>query len=146
MDLIIKQIQSADNAKVAVQNLQFDPSFPSKMKMINGSYFSAEMRTWLMPLSKDAWASFKAIFESVPVTKYFDESALTQNLTKDLTTFKKLSNLEANLEANTTQCVLVRYCEAIPDRVFLQVPKECKDWKDFLNNTIGKYWHTEEKV
>jgi integrase/recombinase XerD len=145
MDLIIKQIQSADNAKVAVQNLQFDPSFPLKMKQINGSYFSAEMRTWLMPLSKEAWASFKAIFDGVPVTKYFDKSALTQDLTevtKDLTTFKKLSNLEAN----TTQCVLVCYCKAIPDRVFLQVPKERKDWKDFLNNTIGKYWHTEEKV
>lgn len=44
------------------------------------------------------------------------------------------------------ESVVCRFTPQIPNRVFLEVPKNRKDWVDFIKSLNKWWWHPEEKV
>lgn len=163
MELQIKKIQLENSTRIAVTNAQFDPSFPAKMKHVKGSYFSPEMKAWLMPYTKEAWGVFKSVFEGIPVTNLPDNLEPVPQTIKPfvpyaVSTQTKNSTIVALpdyfVPAETAPAIsgiseenlTIRYCAEKPDRVFLVVPPQRKDWKDFVNKIPGKWWHSKEKL
>ncbi|MEI7587565.1 site-specific integrase [Runella sp.] len=167
MELFVEQIHINDAICVAVKNTRFDPSFPGKMKQVKGSYFSPEVKAWLMPYTKEAWSLFKNVFQGVSVTKsgehqhvvshvkatdgtpkdltYSKESASTVQLPEYFIRAEAPSSIPENLGSDIDR-LIIRYCAEKQDRVFLAVPPHRKDWKTFVNQTSGKWWHAKEKL
>jgi site-specific recombinase XerD len=163
MELQIKKIQLENSTRIAVINARFDSSFPAKMKQVKGSYFSPEIKAWLMPYTKEAWGVFKSVFKGIPVTNLPDNmesvpesiksnaSYEVSNKTKDSTIAVLPSNfipteIASAIPEISDAHLIIRYCAEKPDRVFLVVPPQRKDWKDFVNKIPGKWWHSREKL
>ncbi len=167
MELLVEQIHINNAICVAVKNTRFDPSFPGKMKQVKGSYFSPAVKAWLMPYTKEAWSLFKNVFEGVPVTKSIEyqrivspektpqvisenlvdakASVTTVQLPEYFNRIEAPSLIPVNFEA-TVDHLTIQYCTEKPDRVFLTVPPHRKDWKSFINQIPGKWWHAKEKL
>jgi len=167
MELIVGPVQINDAICVAVKNTRFDPAFPGKMKQVKGSYFSPEARAWLMPYTKEAWSLFKNVFEGIPVIKSVDNVQVvsnaepTQRLAKETAhPIKQTSAVQlpdyfvqavvpsdiAEKPGNIADRIIIRYCSEQPERVYLTVPQHRKDWKVFVNQIPGKWWHAKEKL
>ena len=114
-----------------------------------------------MPYTKEAWSVFQRVFEGIPVTNLPEnmesvpESTKTiaphgiSNQTKD-STIVALPDYFVNAEtapaAFTDDRLTIRYCAEKPDRVFLVVPDQRKDWSEFIQKIPGKWWHSREKL
>lgn len=159
MELQIKKVQFENTTRIAVINAQFDTSFPVKMKQVKGSYFSPEMKAWLMPYTKEAWSVFKSVFEGIPVRNLPSisesipptDSCETSNQAQDsmavvLPNYFTPAETAPAMTETSDEHLFIRYCTEKPDRVFLVVPPQRKDWKDFINSIPGKWWHSREKL
>ena len=163
MELQIKKIELENSTRIAVINAQFDSSFPAKMKQVKGSYFSPEIKAWLMPYTKEAWGVFKSVFEGIPVMSLpgntqSDPNIVMSTLPPEVKDQMQISSAVAlpsyivpvenapMVSESPEDYLTVRYCAEKPDRVFLAVPPQRKDWKDFVNKIPGKWWHSREKL
>jgi site-specific recombinase XerD len=163
MDIKVSSMDWENTTRIAVKNLQYDPSFPAMMKQVKGSYFSPEIKAWLMPSTKEAWSQFRSVFEGIPVTPQLNDAKSPSDTITSPISVEGVQQMEppsigalpdyfTNAETvpapseTPEDCITVRYCAEKPDRVFLFVPPHRKDWKYFVNQTPGKWWHSKEKL
>lgn len=83
MELHIQALNISNTTRIGIINRQFDDTFPSKIKLIQGSRWSPVFRCWHIPYTATSWMHFKQIFDNVLIVHpAFDQKlpiALPQN-------------------------------------------------------------------
>lgn len=62
MQIQTKFIEVAQIRRIGIQNLQYDESFPGKMKQVHGARWAPEHRCWHIAESIEAWRQFRELF------------------------------------------------------------------------------------
>ena len=173
MKITIAPASLENKDSIAVRIDAFDADFPVLMKKIPGARWIPEQKAWVIARHQENYTLLKSLFgaENVAVSKTGFEGFVpgtsghepspapihaTSSEPKDdgpsnIPLPDYFARVEASLPAAEKEgppgdCVTVRYCAEKPDRVFLVVPPQRKDWKAFLNQTPGKWWHSREKM
>lgn len=170
MELHIKPLSIEGSERVAVVNTQFNTAFPAKMKEIKGSRWTPEHNCWHIPYTREAWTKFQEVFEGhtiirdVSSNEVITEAAITDGMTarhpvsiaiNTDTTNADSENFDAITDGATarhpvsteaTQKVIARRCIEQPDRVFLSILEDRKDWIIYIAQTKGQAWHSAENL
>ena len=168
MELHIYPLSIETTQRIGVVNKQFDSAFPVKMKQINGSRWTSEHQCWHIPYTKEAWQLFEQLFEGHTIIR---EIKQTEKEANAVSTVREVSNLpdgfsssrplsissvekvletlkisETLTETQQATKLIARMSADKPDRVFLIVPKERLDWKAYIHQIKGSWWHTADKI
>ena len=73
MELHIQAINISNTTRIGIVNRQFDDTFPSKIKQIQGSRWSPVFRCWHIPYTAKSWTHFKEIFDNVLIVNLQDK-------------------------------------------------------------------------
>jgi integrase/recombinase XerD len=67
MPLVLSPFEHLGTKYIAVTNKGFIPDLPQQMKQINGAWWLADIRQWLIPYTKEAYAQLKATFGTLAI-------------------------------------------------------------------------------
>ena len=65
MELHIQALNISNTTRIGIINREFDNTFPSKIRQIQGSRWSPVFRCWHIPYNTTSWTHFKQIFFNV---------------------------------------------------------------------------------
>jgi integrase/recombinase XerD len=160
MELHIQPIKIKNIPRIGITNRQFDDTYVSKIKQIEGRQWSLLFHCWHIPYTPTAWAQFQQVFENEPIINdavKIEEPLIetTQPILQNKEILQKEGqiaqpffekNTDDTSQENQEGVLIARFCPGKPNLVFLLCPSNRKDWQTFINKTPGRWWHPVEKV
>ncbi|MEO0042529.1 MAG: hypothetical protein RL329_1977 [Bacteroidota bacterium] len=143
MELYIQAITFEQTKRIGITNRQYDESFPTKMKSLNGRW-SPEHFCWHIPDTVASWGKFKQVFEKEKII--LSEKTVLAAQIGEKAVQEPLAPPHSSADLPPTEKIKARFCEMKPNRVFLAIPLHQKDWIRFISKLAGAIWHPQEKV
>lgn len=151
MELHITPLSIEESKRVAVINTQYDTAFPTKMKQIAGSRWTPEENCWHIPYTREAWEKFQEVFEGHTIIREISSDSVNKNANtnKVIANHSVSTPVELTTETfnkvNGSQLSVYRSAEQ-PDRVFLSIPQDRIDWKNYVGQIEGQTWHSADRL
>lgn len=145
MQLLIEPINWQNVVRIGVKNLEFDQAFPTRMKQIQGSFWSPEHGCWLVPYQSESWKKFQEVFADCPMQI---KKTTPETCTETSEIFEKKVNspvAEQKSNPETAGKILIR--EHSIDRTILglELPSELiPAFLPIVKNIHGRFWDGRE--
>jgi site-specific recombinase XerD len=144
MELHIQSITFEQMQRIGITNLQYDKSFPNKMKSLRGSRWSPEHLCWHIAHTEISWREFKQVFENETIILP-EKIKLELHLGEKSPIDPPRMDIMAS-ESPQIEKIIARFCETKQNRVFLIVPPHQQPWITFISKLRNSLWHEAEKV
>jgi len=153
MKIQISPVTFEETDCIAVRIESFDANFPATMRQIPRARWIPTEKAWIVPRLRENFDALKVLFGEKNITILgpgIDSTNEGENIAKKAGSIQPRITTSGYKQSpnnkDSEDHVTVRFCAEKLDRVFLFVPPQRKDWKDFINRTPGKWWHSKEKL
>ncbi len=139
MNILVSLVDWKNTPRIGIKNLQFDLTFPVKMKQIGNALWSPEFRCWHVPYDLDTWRQFRQLFELDTLIREPDfvepaqEIAIAAGISGDSTLLQDKITLSPHPNERDKMCV--------------HVPKPMLPaYLPIVKNMHGRRWNPEHLV